>query len=110
MKKSPTDTTAETTRDPNEFLLENGIKRGEETIKKVRLRKPNIEALRGTQLAMLGQLDVDQLIKLLPRISTPALTEHDVLQMEASDLLTAGGIVAGFLFPTVAKTMQSLSE
>lgn len=112
MKQPDTDTTAkgaEDVRDPNTFTLDAPIQRGDQTIDKVKLRKPNVEALRGLQLATLAQMDVDQLTRLLPRISSPTLTEHDVAQMEASDLLKAGGIVLGFLFPKAAGDLQSLS-
>jgi hypothetical protein len=93
----------------NSFSLETPIVRGDQSIKRVTLRKPNTEALRGTQLAPLSQMDVDQLCKLLPRISSPSLTEAEVAHMEAADIVKAGIIVIGFLFPTQAKELQSLN-
>jgi hypothetical protein len=93
----------------NSFTLESPIIRGDQKITLVALRKPNTEATRGLQLATLAQMDVDQLAKLLPRISTPALTEHDVAQMDVADLMKAGSIVLGFLFPKAAADLQSLS-
>lgn len=95
--------------DPNSFSLETPIVRGDQIITRLKLRKPNTEALRGTQLAPLSQMDVDQLCKLLPRISTPSLTEAEVALMEAADIVKAGIIVIGFLFPTQAKDLQSLN-
>ncbi|MFD0726972.1 phage tail assembly protein [Lysobacter brunescens] len=110
MNQTDTDTAAAAPqRDPHAFTLEQPINRGDMTISVVKLRKPNVEATRGLQLATLAQMDVDQLTKLLPRISTPALTEHDVAQLDVADLLKAGGIVLGFLFPKAAGDLQSLS-
>lgn len=95
--------------DPNSFSLETPIVRGDQIITRVKLRKPNTEALRGMQLAPLSQMDVDHLCKLLPRISSPSLTEAEIAHMEAADIMKAGVIVVGFLFPMHAKELQSLS-
>ncbi|HBN5239264.1 TPA: phage tail assembly protein, partial [Citrobacter freundii] len=43
--------------------------------------------------------DVDALIKVLPRMTYPALTEHEVTRLDASDLISLAGKVVGFLSP-----------
>ena len=50
--------------------------------------KPNAGTLRGVSLASLAQSDVDALIKVLPRMTSPALTEHEVARPDACDLLS----------------------
>lgn len=67
------------------------------------LRKPNAGELRGTSLSSLVSLDVDALRKVLPRISSPTLTEFDVSMMDPADLVALGGIFAGFLMPKAMK-------
>lgn len=77
--------------------LDAPIHRGEITIDSVQLRKPRSGELRGLSLVDLGQLKVDALTKLLPRISMPTLTEAEVANMEPADLLACGAEIGGFL-------------
>ncbi|MGV0998273.1 MAG: phage tail assembly protein [Fluviibacter sp.] len=79
------------------IILDQPIKRGEQTITEITLRKPSAGELRGCNLADLMQMDVNALIKLLPRISTPTLTENDVIHMDTADLLQTGVEVTHFL-------------
>ncbi|MFC4593754.1 phage tail assembly protein [Sphingobium tyrosinilyticum] len=77
--------------------LDAPIHRGETTIDSVQLRKPRSGELRGLSLVDLGQLKVDALTKLLPRISMPTITEAEVANMEPADLLACGAEIGGFL-------------
>ena len=77
--------------------LDAPIVRGATTIGSVQLRKPRSGELRGLSLVDLGQLKVDALTKLLPRISMPTLTEAEVANMEPADLLACGAEIGGFL-------------
>lgn len=81
----------------NTITLDTPIKRGDQTITAVSLRKPNSGELRGLNLTDLLQMDVQALHRVLPRISTPMLTEADVSNMDLKDLLACGSMVAGFL-------------
>ena len=54
-------------------------------------------------LASLANSDVDALIKVLPRMTYPALTEPEVMRLEASDLILFAGKVVGFLSPSSAR-------
>lgn len=93
---------------PNTVTLETPLKRGEQTIDQVTLRKPAAGELRGTSLAALVNLDVDALQKVLPRIATPMLTEADVARLDPADLVQLGGVFAGFLLPKAAQaSMES---
>jgi hypothetical protein len=54
--------------------LDKPIKRAGQTIDKVTLIEPNAGTLRGVSLAAVAQSEVDALIKVLPRMTYPALT------------------------------------
>jgi hypothetical protein len=77
--------------------LDTPIVRGEQTIAEIRLRKPQSGELRGVALSALIQMDVDALVKVLPRISSPTLTEADVQALDPADLFQMAGEVAAFL-------------
>ena len=81
---------------PNYVPLDEPIQRGEQIIKGVTLRKPRSGELRGVQLAQLMQLDVASLQTVLPRITSPTLTAHDVANLDPADLLAIAGVMAGF--------------
>lgn len=77
--------------------LDAPIVRGETRIEEVQLRKPGSGELRGLSLVDLGQLKVDTLIKVLPRITMPPITEVEAANMEPADLLACGAEIGGFL-------------
>ncbi|HDR8929199.1 TPA: phage tail assembly protein [Burkholderia vietnamiensis] len=85
---------------PNTVTLDTPIERnGGTPITEITLRKPAAGELRGTSLNALVNLDVDALGKVLPRISSPTLTEFDVQQLDPADLVQLGVAFAGFLLP-----------
>ncbi|MFG9064126.1 phage tail assembly protein [Pseudomonas aeruginosa] len=90
---------------PNEAVikLDTPIKRGETTHDTVTLRKPMSGELRGVTLVDLVQMDVLALRKVLPRISTPSLTDHEIGTMDPADLMACGVAVSGFLLQKSAK-------
>lgn len=63
------------------------------------LRKPKAGELRGLNMVDVLQIEVSSIVKLVPRISTPSLTEAEVKAMEPSDLVGMGTIIAGFCVP-----------
>ena len=75
------ETTAEKAKNPNEavIMLDTPIKRGETTHDSITLRK------------------------VLPRISTPSLTDHEIGAMDPADLMACGVAVSGFLLQKSAK-------
>jgi len=87
------------TENPNVVTLDTPLMRGEQKIEKVTLSKPNAGTLRGVSLAALAQSDVDALIKVLPRMTYPALTEQEIIRLDASDRLSFADKVIGFLSP-----------
>jgi hypothetical protein len=70
--------------------LDTPIQRGEQTIETVQIRKPRAGELRGLALVDLGQLKVDALGVLLPRITLPPLSPAEVANMDPADLSPAG--------------------
>lgn len=92
-------------KNPNEEIidLDTPIVRGDTKIHQVILRKPLSGSLRGVTLSDLAQMDVLALRKVLPRISTPALTEHEIGLMDPADLLQCGVAVASFLLTKSAR-------
>ena len=77
--------------------LDTPIIKGETTIDTLQLRKPRSGELRGLTLVDLGQLKVDALIKIVPRIAMPTITEVDVSNLDTADLLAIGTEIGGFL-------------
>ena len=71
---------------PNKITLLKPIKQaGGEDIEFLELRKPAPGEMRGLQLGQLAVGDVGQLTKLIPRISTPPISEADVAVMAFED-------------------------
>ncbi|MGV4076173.1 phage tail assembly protein [Citrobacter freundii] len=77
---------------------ENGSKSSHSSIAST-MQRCSSSTLRGVSLASLANSDVDALIKVLPRMTYPALTEHEVTRLDASDLISLAGKVVGFLSP-----------
>ena len=80
----------------NAILLDQPIKRGEQLIESLQLRKPIGGELRGIKLAELLNLDVGSVQLVLPRISTPSLQPHEIAQLDPADLAELGVKVAAF--------------
>lgn len=80
----------------NVITLDNPVKRGEQVIEQVTLMKPNAGTLRGVSLAAVANSEVDALIKVLPRMTAPMLTEQEVAALELPDLVALVGKVVGF--------------
>lgn len=88
-------------KNPNEEVvpLEQPIQFGGNTITEITIRKPNVKALSGVSLQAIYQHDVNALIKVLPRVTTPALTPQQVLELDPVDFAQLGGHLVTFLYP-----------
>lgn len=91
------------TVNPNVVTLDKPIERAGQTIEKVTLIEPNAGTLRGVSLAAVAQSEVDALIKVLPRMTYPALTTQELTAMNLPDMLSLAAKVIGFLSPTSAE-------
>lgn len=79
--------------------LDNPIIRGAETIATVTVLKPNSGALRGTRLQALMDMDVESMMTVLPRVTSPMLTKAEIMMMEPADLLQLSVELVTFLLP-----------
>lgn len=86
------------------ITLDTPIERKGDKVETVTLRKPRAGELRGLSLTDVLQMDVNALGKLLPRITSPMISEAEVQAMDPADLVQLGGEVAGFLVPKRLKT------
>lgn len=77
--------------------LERPIRRGEQTIESVKIRKPNSGELRGANLLDLGQMNVDALMKVLPRVTQPPLFQTECDGLDPADLMSMAVEVSAFL-------------
>lgn len=87
----------------NTVTLEKPIERGDQKIACIEMLKPTAGTLRGVGLAAVAGSDVDALIKVLPRMTMPSLTEQEVAALDLPDFLSLAGAVVGFLSPSSAK-------
>ncbi|MFW2445979.1 MAG: phage tail assembly protein [Qipengyuania pacifica] len=85
--------------------LAEPIKRGETTIDKLQLRKPKAGELRGLALSDVIGLDISAILKLLPRITEPALTDHECAGLDPADLTECGGAIRGFFMTASERRM-----
>ncbi|MNV25891.1 Phage tail protein E [compost metagenome] len=86
--------------DPNSKVvtLDFPIRRGNQTIESITVRKPRAGALRGVTLVALTQIDVSALQVVLPRIAEPMLTAQEIANMDPADLMSLGATVSAFFF------------
>lgn len=85
------------------ITLDAPVKRGDQEIVEISVRKPVAGELRGISLLDLAQLDVTALQKVLPRVTTPPLSPIEINNLEPADLMQLGVAVASFL---VTKSMR----
>lgn len=76
--------------------LVNPIKRGDDEITSIELRRPNAGELRGLSIADLVRMDVTAVITVLPRISMPSITLAEVEELDPFDLGELSGSVHEF--------------
>lgn len=86
-----------------DIALEQPIERGEQKIATLQLRKPGSGELRGLSLTQLLAMNVDELIRLVPRITMPPITEAEAEALDPADLTACALEVADFLMPAARK-------
>lgn len=84
-------------------VLDVPVLRGKTSIEEITVRKPNSGELRGIRLVDLANLDVNALVTILPRITLPSLTKHEVEQLDPADLTELASKVALFLLNKKAR-------
>lgn len=88
--------------------LDNPLVRGDVSIDRVTLRKPMGGDLRGTQLALILNMDVVAVSKVVPRVSEPVITAAEYLAMDGEDCTSIAGEIAAFLLTRQQKTGAGL--
>ena len=74
------------------------------------LRKPNVAALRGLQLALVQLQDVSSIAKLLPRITEPALSPDQVDALDPGDFAAlANRVSVFFMTAEQASAVQTMT-
>lgn len=96
---------AKTARFSDPIPLVAPIVRGETSIDSLILRKPKSGELRGLTLQDLLTSDVGTILKLVPRISDPILTDIEALEIDPADLAQIGGVIRGFFLTTAERAM-----
>ena len=80
--------------------LDHPITRGETEIRSVQIRKPKAGDLRGVSLSELFDMKADTV---MPRISNPTLTPHEINQLEVADLFKFSVRLVAVLLPAEAQ-------
>lgn len=88
------------------ITLSEPISRGETEIKEFILRKPKAGELRGLTLTDLLTADIACIIKVVPRISMPSLTDAEAANLEPEDLAQCGGAIRGFFMTKAERQMM----
>lgn len=96
--------TEQTSKQQSETIfLDETIARGETMIEKVEIRRPYAPALIGLSMRDIMDLDGATMIRLLPRITEPALTEQELLTMNPADLFALSVEASGFFLPKAVR-------
>lgn len=77
--------------------LDKPIIRGDQRIESLQLRKPGAPEFRGLSFADLARLDVNSIITLLPRITTPPISPQEAATMAGEDLFACSTEIGSFL-------------
>lgn len=91
-------------QDSHTIDLDEPIMMGETKITQLVIRKPNVRALQGVKIADLLQGDVSAICTVLPKITTPTLTKHQIEQLDPADIAQISGAVMIFLQPKSLRT------
>lgn len=88
--------------------LDTPLKRGDQVITSITLRKPLGGALTGAKVVDLLNLDLVAASKVVRRISSPVITAQEFLGMEAEDCTAIAGEIANFLLQKRQKAEAGL--
>lgn len=79
------------TEKKHDVILSAAIKIDGKDVTGVDLRKPQTGELRGLKMTDVLQMDTDAMIKLLPRITQPALTSAQIASLDPADFIALCG-------------------
>lgn len=72
---------------------------GEQVIDRVTVRKPRAGEMRGLSMFEVMHMDTDTIVRLLPRISRPAIHKIMAEQLDPADLANISKCISGFFNP-----------
>lgn len=75
------------------ITLSNPVNVDGKEVTEITLRRPKAGELRGLQIQSIAMGDVNAVIKLVPRISQPPLSETDMANMDVSDFGTIATVL-----------------
>lgn len=107
-KDQAINTAAATNPNVKTVTLETPLVRGDNLISIVEIRKPNVGTLRNLSLQDVLKWDVGSMVKLLPRITSPALSEPEIMNMDIPDFTALNVAVTDFLASASAKSQAAL--
>ncbi|MBI0276665.1 phage tail assembly protein [Hafnia alvei] len=89
----------------NIVTLVKPIQRGDKAISKITITEVLRQAgcLRGLKVYDVLTADFDTLVKLLPRVTQPALTTDEIMRLDIWDICQFSNAVADFLQPASAR-------
>ena len=86
--------------------LASPVKLGDKKVSEFVLTEPSAGQLRGVKLGELLMMDVSTMIKVIPRITSPAITEAQVAGLNPAQLTAFSGEVVSF-FATKAQLAEA---
>lgn len=89
--------------------LDNPIKRGDQVISSVMVRKPLGGDMRGTEVTKLWNMDVDHMSIVIPRVTEPTIHRQDFLDMAGEDITSLCAEVVNFLLSKAQKAAVGLN-
>ncbi len=92
-------TPASGTSDLQHVHLDTPITRGETQITELTLRKPKAGELRGISISDMFNMDTGAVLKLIPRVTSPSLTQAEAEGLELSDFSKIAIRITAFLLP-----------
>lgn len=96
-------TPASGTSDLQHVHLDTPITRGETQITELTLRKPKAGELRGVSISDLFNIDTGAVLKLIPRVTSPSLTQAEAEGLDLSDFSKIAIRMTAFLLPKTAQ-------
>lgn len=90
------------------YVFDTPLQRGGTAVLEVDIREPKAGELRGLGLADLATGDVDSMLVLLPRITSPALTKAEAESLSLCDMGQMTGVVRGFFEPKAAAVTPTM--
>lgn len=79
------------------IVLETPIAREGGDVVTLTLRRPGSGEMRGLSMVRLGQMEVTELLKLLPRITSPVLTDLECAAIDPADMMEICSELGDFL-------------